>query len=60
MKAGAAWRWSADRSTLGLQRSDARTHAVTTLASIHTSGVEQVKFWNGSALKAAGQLSATA
>jgi len=53
---GAVWDWSDDRSTLTLTRTDPRTRVVTTLATITTTNVEQVKYWKGTALKASSPL----
>jgi serralysin len=50
-KAGAVWTLSSDNSTLTLSKTDARTHVVTTLQTLNLSGIEHIKYWNGSALK---------
>jgi hypothetical protein len=50
-KAGAVWTLSSDHSTLTLNKTDARTHVVTALQTLNLSGIEHVKYWNGSALK---------
>jgi len=50
-KAGAAWTLSSDQATLTLTKTDARTHVVSTLQTLNLSGIEHVKYWNGSALK---------
>lgn len=52
--AGAVWTVAADGSAATLTRTDAKTKAVTTLATVQMSGIESVRYWNGSALKATG------
>ena len=53
-KSGTVWSLSQDGSTLTQTKTDAKTHVTTTLATITLSGVEHVKYWNGTALKATG------
>lgn len=55
-RAGAQWSWSSDHSTLTLTQTDARTHVTSTLATVQTTNVEAVKYWNGSALQASAAL----
>ncbi len=53
-KSGYTWRLSADHGTATLSRTDPRTRAVTTFASVSLEGVEQVRLWDGKSLKATG------
>lgn len=53
-KSGYTWKLSADHGTATLSRTDPRTRAVTTFASVSLEGVEQVRLWDGKALKATG------
>jgi serralysin len=51
---GAVWAVNAEGTAATLTRTDARTRAVTTLATVQMAGIESVRFWNGTALKATG------
>ncbi|MCA0241045.1 MAG: M12 family metallo-peptidase [Proteobacteria bacterium] len=51
---GATWSVAGDGSSATLTKRDKKTGAVTTLASLTMSGIESVRYWNGSALKATG------
>jgi hypothetical protein len=53
-KSGYTWKLSADHGTATLSRTDPRTRAVTTFASVSLEGVEQVRLWDGKSLKAVG------
>ena len=51
---GAVWTVAANGSSATLTKTNAKTKEVTTLATITMTGIESVRYWNGSALKAAG------
>jgi hypothetical protein len=53
-KSGYTWRLSADHGTATLSRTDPRTRAITTFASVSLEGIEQVRLWDGKSLKATG------
>ena len=53
-KSGTTWAISQDGSTLTQTKYDKKTNTTTTLATISLAGVEHVKYWNGTAFKAAG------
>ena len=50
--AGAAWTVNAQGTEAVLRRTDPKTQAVTTLSTVSMSGIESVRYWNGTALKA--------
>ena len=52
--AGAVWSVNAEGTQATLKRTDKTTQAVTTLSTVTMSGIESVRYWNGSTLKAAG------
>lgn len=52
--AGARWTVAADGSEATLTRTNKATQAVTTVATVTLSGIESVRYWNGTALKAVG------
>lgn len=52
--AGAVWSVNAEGTEATLKRTDRKTKAVTTLATVSMSGIESVRYWNGSTLKATG------
>lgn len=52
--AGAVWAVNGDGTQATLTKTDAKTRAVTTLATVQMSGIETVRYWNGNALKATG------
>jgi serralysin len=51
---GANWTVAGDGSSAVLSKRDKKTGVVTTLATVAMSGIESVRYWNGSALKATG------
>lgn len=51
---GAVWAVNAEGTQAVLTRTDSKTKAVTTLATVQMSGIETVRYWNGNALKATG------
>lgn len=51
---GAQWTLSDDKSTLTLARTDAKTGETLTLGTVSMSGVEAVRFWDGTATRAVG------
>ena len=52
--AGTRWTVAEDGSSATLTRTNRRTLEVTTLATVTISGIESVRYWNGSVFKAAG------
>jgi hypothetical protein len=54
-KKGYTWRLSEDRGTATLSRTDKRTKVTTTFATVSLEGIEQVRLWDGKALKATGR-----
>lgn len=52
--AGAVWSVNAEGTQATLKRTDAKTKAVSTLSTVTMSGIESVRYWNGSTLKASG------
>ena len=52
--AGARWTVAADGSEATLTRTNKATQVVTTVATVTLSGIESVRYWNGTALKATG------
>jgi Ca2+-binding RTX toxin-like protein len=54
-KAGAVWRLSEDKLSLNLTTTDKKTKEVTTLSNVTLDGIEHVKYWDGTALKASGK-----
>ena len=52
--AGARWTVAADGSEATLTRTNKATQLVTTVATVTLSGIESVRYWNGTALKAVG------
>lgn len=51
---GASWTVNAEGTEAVLRRTDAKTKVVTTLSTVTLSGIESVRYWNGSSLKATG------
>ena len=51
---GAAWSVNAEGTQATLKRTDPKTKAVTTLSTVAMTGIESVRYWNGSTLKASG------
>lgn len=51
---GAKWTVSEDGSTAILTRTHAKTKVVTTVATVTMAGIESVRHWNGTAMKAVG------
>ena len=49
----AIWSVNSEGTQATLTRTDARTRAVSTLSTVTMSGIESVRYWNGSTLKAA-------
>jgi len=54
-KAGAVWRLSEDKLSLNLTTTDKKTKEVSTLSTVTLDGIEHVKYWDGTALKASGK-----
>jgi hypothetical protein len=54
-KTGYTWRLSEDRGTATLSRTNRRTGQTTTFATVSLDGIEQVRLWDGKALKATGK-----
>lgn len=52
--AGAVWAVNGDGTAATLTRTNKVTQEVTTLATVAMSGIESVRYWNGTALKATG------
>lgn len=51
---GAVWTVDANGAGATLTKTNSKTKVVTTLATISMSGIETVRYWNGSSLKAGG------
>ena len=51
---GAVWTVDANGGSATLTKTNAKTKEVTTLATVTMSGIETVRYWNGSTLKATG------
>jgi serralysin len=49
--AGATWTVNAEGTEAVLRRTDPRTQVVTTLSTVSLSGIESVRYWNGTTLK---------
>lgn len=52
--AGARWTVASDGSSATLTRTNALTQQVTTLATVSMSGIESVRWWDGTAMRATG------